>query len=99
MSSTPADASTTRQFRIALALTAMFFAGMLGVRSLTGEAVRADFHPIYSAAWTMLHGDAGKLYDLEEQTRTQEQLFQRPGVLPFLHPPFEAALFAPIAWV
>ena len=88
-----------RPFQTALALTALFFLGMLGFRALSGEAVRNDFHTIYTAAWIMVHDDPAKLYDLELQTRTQEALFHRPGVLPFLHPPFEAVLFAPIAWI
>src|SRR5206468_3763041 len=93
----PVVQATPREFRIALVLTALFFAGMLAFRTISGEAVRNDFHTIYSAAWIMMHEDPARLYDLQTQTRVQEQLFHRPGVLPFLHPPFEAVLFAPIA--
>lgn len=57
---------------------------------------RSDFGTLYSAGLIVRQGNGSKLYDLDEQTRVQELVLDRKGILPFVHPPFEALIFAPL---
>src|ERR1700743_1177071 len=58
-----------------------------------------DFTAFYAAGLSVRQGHGAEIYDPVEQWRAQRQFASnvaiRPGPLPYLHPPFEALLFAP----
>ena len=62
-----------------------------------------DFTAFYTAGMMIRTGQAARLYDLHEQTRLQQQFAPnvaiRQGALPYNHPPFEALLFVPLAYL
>ena len=60
-----------------------------------------DFTAFYSAGKCVLSGRGSELYTTEGEARFQREFASqvkiRQSPLPFTHPPFEAALFAPLA--
>lgn len=90
-----ADETTPRQARVALAATAALL--LFCVLVWSPDSVRSDFGPMYAAGYMVTHGDRTKLYDLGEQHRVQAAVVGRRDLLPFLHPPFAALVFAPLA--
>jgi hypothetical protein len=58
---------------------------------------RSDFVGYYTGGLIIRTGNASKLYDLSEQARIQQRLFQRKDLLLDNHPPFEALWFAALA--
>lgn len=62
-----------------------------------------DFTAMYAAGRCVLSGLGSRIYDQQVQARLQQQFASqvknRLGPLPFTHPPFEAALFAPLGLV
>jgi hypothetical protein len=62
-----------------------------------------DFTVFYTAATILRQGLAPQLYDERTQYRVQEQFMgsvdSRRGPLPFIHPPFEAVVFVPFAFL
>jgi hypothetical protein len=62
-----------------------------------------DFSIFYTAGQMLKGGQAHALYDSQKQYRVQQefvrQAFIRKGPLPFNHPPFEAILYWPLAYV
>src|SRR5690242_18302498 len=86
---------TKIEVRIALAVTALMLIGSLVAQK--SQAWRFDFGQDYSAGWIVRQGNGPKLYDLHEQARVQSLVLNREGLLPFMHPPFEALIFAPLA--
>jgi hypothetical protein len=62
-----------------------------------------DFTVFYTAATILRQGLAPQLYDERTQYRVQEQFMgsvdSRRGPLPFIHPPFEAVIFVPLAFL
>lgn len=58
-----------------------------------------DFLAFYTAGQIVACGEGEQLYDFETQARLQKELVGRPYPLPFYHPPFEALLFVPLAWL
>ncbi|MFB3916535.1 MAG: glycosyltransferase family 87 protein [Terriglobales bacterium] len=63
---------------------------------------RPDFSAFYTAGKIVLDGNASRLYDYELQTRTQQRELPHRGAapvapLPYIHPPFEALIDAPLA--
>jgi hypothetical protein len=70
------------------------------------ESVRKgypDFTIYYCAGTIVRQGSGRRLYDDATQFKIQREFFPeattRPGVLPYNHPPFEAALFVPLSYV
>ena len=63
----------------------------------------ADFSIFYTAAKMVQHGEGAKLYDVAEQGRMESVLYPKvatPGeTLIYDHPPLEALLFLPLAYV
>lgn len=63
----------------------------------------ADLSSFYSAVRMVRSGQGSQLYDIAAQGRSQAELFPdlttRSGTLIFLHPPFEALLYLPLAYV
>lgn len=63
----------------------------------------ADFRIFYTASLMLRRGQGDVLYLDETQGKTQEeiapQVVRRQGVLPYNHPPFEAALFLPVTYL
>ena len=73
--------------------------------SLRGEIRQGypDFTAMYAAGRCVVSGLGSRLYDQQVQSGIQQQFASRVrnrlGPLPFTHPPFEAALFAPLGLV
>jgi len=82
---------------VAIGLTILLIFASLLLKLATGEAAHLDFGQLYAAGAMISEGQTGYLYDLKAQTATQERVLRRPGVLPFISPPFEALLFVPMA--
>lgn len=60
----------------------------------------ADFRSFYAAGWALRLGRPADLYNLDFTQRLQDQYVGGVGItLPFTHPPFEALLFAPLAYL
>jgi hypothetical protein len=67
------------------------------VNAASFESVsRTDFGAMYSAAFIVREGRAGKLYDTSEQARVEKRLLNREPPLLIVHPPFEAFFFTPL---
>jgi len=70
-----------------------------------GDALQgsADFSAFYAAVRMVRGGQGSQLYDIAAQGRSQSELFPdiptRTGTLIYLHPPFEALLYLPLAYV
>jgi hypothetical protein len=59
-----------------------------------------DWGTYYSAGYLLRNGAAGKIYDYAAQHEVETRLVHlRRGVNPYLHPPFEAWLFALFTWL
>jgi hypothetical protein len=71
-------------------------------RDLVGKGY-PDFTIFYSAGKMVRAGMAGSMYDERVEFETQRQFAPdvsiRHGALPYNHPPFEALLFVPLAYV
>ena len=63
----------------------------------------ADFSIFYTAAKMIQHGQRAQLYDIDAQGRMESVLYPkvttRGGTLIYDHPPFEALLYLPLAYV
>jgi len=91
-------------------LARLFIAGVLCLHVVFAISVRQriergypDFTVFYTAARTLRAGLGHQLYDLNVQYEVQQrftgQLSSRRGPLPYIHPPFEALIFLPLAWL
>ena len=58
-----------------------------------------DFANFYTAGKIVVTGQANHLYDVQLQQRIERQASPGGPFQPYYHPPFEALLFAPFAWV
>lgn len=58
---------------------------------------RAAFRCFYSAGYMVNSGHSAQLYDYRAQRSVQESVTDLPGALPFIHPAYEALIFAPLA--
>lgn len=62
-----------------------------------------DFTAFYTAGRMLRSGQGGDLYDPAAQQRVQQEFTRNPdlrrGPLRFIHPPFEAVLFWPLAYL
>ena len=96
-SATLTGQSTSREIGIGLTLTVGLLFGVLVVQAATHEARRYDFGALYTAGWIVRQGEGAKLYNLEEQAEAEERVLERKGLLPIIHPPFEAVAFAPLS--
>jgi hypothetical protein len=88
---------------IALALIALFSAAVLMVGPVLrlrdpADSGRADFMGFYLAGTIVNHGPHSELYDEPFQLSLREHLFgPRVGIDVYIHPPFEALFFSPLA--
>jgi hypothetical protein len=96
-SATLTEQSTYREIGIGLALTVGLLFGVLLVQVATREDRRYDFSALYTAGWIVRQGQGARLYDLGEQAEAEERVLERKGLLPIIHPPFEALAFAPLS--
>jgi len=95
---TVAKSLTRREVQIALGLTAaLLFVVVILLTAVLDGARRFDFSSFYAAGLIIRQGNGPRLYDLGEQARVERQLFNREGLLIYLHPPFEALGFAVLA--
>ena len=60
---------------------------------------QSDFRSFYAAGYILRTGHASQLYDYGFQLEVQRQIVGGNLTLPFLHPPHEAALFAPFSYL
>ncbi len=58
---------------------------------------KTDFTISYFGAYMVHRGEGPKLYSVDEQIKVRNSLFKHPNPLIYVHPPFEAFLFAPLA--
>ena len=100
-------ATTSQRWDKRGAFLLIFLAAMVGLNGLFAwrvkELVRQgypDFTSLYCAGKTVRLGLAGQLYDSRTQTVIQQTFVAegriRTGLLPYMRPPFEALLFAPL---
>src|SRR6476660_2833282 len=70
--------------------------------SVLGYAYRYDFLSMFIGARAVVVGHGLHLYDLDLQ-RTLSAMaiapFQRPWLLPFVYPAYDAVLLAPVGWL
>jgi hypothetical protein len=59
----------------------------------------SDFRSFYAAGYIVRTGHASQLYDYDLQRNIQQRVIGGDLVLPFLHPPHEAALFVPFSFL
>ncbi|MBZ5564049.1 MAG: DUF2029 domain-containing protein [Acidobacteriia bacterium] len=76
--------------------TAAALFGHLIAQSMAPSVRGYDFRAMYAAGQIVRSGNGSRLYDLQEQARAEEAIFERPGLLLIVHPPFEALFFAPL---
>lgn len=104
-SSLPGGAAHKPRLR---ALLLLALAAMVGMHAWVFFTLRQqvregypDFTAFYAAGRLVRAGLGAQLYSMEAQAREQQEFASgvkiRNGPLPFTHPPFEAALFAPLA--
>ena len=90
-------------------LLLLFLAGMLSLHIVVAwrsrDLVRKgypDFTALYSAGKIVREGLGKQLYDSQTQYRIQQEFAAgvsiRQGPLPYIHPPWEALIFAPFTW-
>ena len=80
-----------------LPLAAVAVLPLLVVNAASFESVcHMDFGQIYSSAFIVREGRAGKLYDTSEQARVEKRLLNRELPRLLNHPPFEAFFFTPL---
>jgi len=60
---------------------------------------KRDFSTTYVGAKLVHDGQGGELYNLDEQIKLRNSLYENPDPLIFEHPPFEAILLSPLAAV
>ena len=108
MPSSPAGSPTHKpRLRSVLLLSLMAMAGMHAwvFFSLRQEVRQGypDFTAFYAAGKCVQRGLSSQLYSTQTQALIQQDFASgvkiRNGPLPFTHPPFEAALFAPLAFL
>ncbi|HEY3972186.1 MAG TPA: glycosyltransferase 87 family protein [Candidatus Sulfotelmatobacter sp.] len=62
-----------------------------------------DFTAFYTAGWLLREGRGDQLYDARAQLEVQQRFAGdsdiRRGPLPYIHPPYEAALFLPLTFL
>ncbi len=83
--------------QIAVGISAAILFGLVLVNALVLHTLTHDFTNVYAAARIVAQGQGAKLYDLQTQAQVEEGLYHWGGLFVFLHPPFEACLFAPLA--
>jgi hypothetical protein len=108
MPSSPQGHSTQKTRLRSVVVLAL--AGMVGMHAWVFFSLRQevrqgypDFTAFYAAGKCVQRGLGSQLYSMPTQARTQQEFASgvkiRNGPLPFTHPPFEAALFAPLAFL
>src|SRR5438445_13135133 len=85
---------TSAEIRIAIGFTVALLLGCALLQTVTLEARKYDFSTRYASGLILRRGNGSKLYSLEEESRMQEALFGRKGVMVETHPPFEIPLYA-----
>ena len=91
-------------------VTLLYLAAMVALHAIFFWTLRhevrrgySDFAIFYSAGRIVGQGRGHDLYDGELQFRTQQEFAPdvriRQGALPYNHPPFEALIFVPFAWL
>jgi Glycosyltransferase family 87 len=88
---------TRKEVRIAVALAAALLFFVVILNAALSDVKSFDFAGFYTGAILISHGNASKLYDLDEQARIEREVFNRQKLLIVNHPPFEALLFAAFA--
>jgi hypothetical protein len=101
----PANGSASKR-----RLVRLFIAGMLCLHLFLFINLRKrielgypDFTVYYTAATMLRHGLGHQLYDAHIQYEIQKKsvgaIATRHGALPYIHPPFEALIFLPLAYL
>lgn len=99
----PMHAPASKRRLAAMALVAVLFVHLSALWTTRAQilAGRPDFSSFYAAGKLVITGNGQSLYNLDAQSRAQEEFrhgeADRAGTLPFGHPPFELLVFAPFA--
>jgi hypothetical protein len=64
-----------------------------------GSDGRADFRAIYTAAYLLRTGQAGRIYNHETEETTQKRIVSDSLTIPFNHLAIEAAIFSPLSFL
>lgn len=92
--------STTPKYVKGFAIAVLLFSAFMQVVLWVGNIADPgnDFRTFYTAGYMARTGDVRNLYDAELQFRLQNQLAGKlPLALPYIHPPYEAYLYAPFS--
>jgi hypothetical protein len=92
-----ANPPTRTAVRIALGMTAALLFTVVILTAALSDLRGYDFITFYTGGLIVRQGNASRLYDLDEQARIERQVMNRGDLLMYLHPPFEAYWFAPLA--
>lgn len=86
---------------VALGISAFFLAmhlwSWLLVAPILIRQGACDFRASYAAGYMVLHGMGHQLYDFSLQEQVQNAQVTKQATLPFISPPYEALMFAPLA--
>ena len=83
------------------ALISIAFLATLTFQSFAAHFIdgQSDFRSFYAAGYILRTGNSSRLYDYDFQHEIQEKTVGGDLILPFLHPPHEAALFVPFSFL
>jgi hypothetical protein len=88
----------TLHISLALGYTALWF-----LTATRDQFWRGDFTAYYTGWAIMRDGKGGQLYDLDLQTRYQQDILKgksfKDGLLPYINPPHATLIFTPLAWL
>jgi hypothetical protein len=94
----PTDHVSRRDVALALLFTSIVLIATLLLYGSSFEGTKkTDFGARYASGLMLREGYGPQLYNLEEQTRVQRELFDRATPLPEDHPPFEILLYEPLS--
>lgn len=98
-----APSSRERVMRLAWVTLVVLVLALFAVRLVADGPYGKDFTSFLTGGRMLLAGQAGDLYDLAAQAKAQRPIagpyVYEGGVLPFIYPPYVAALFVPFALI
>lgn len=64
-----------------------------------GNPAYLDFSGLYTAGGLVIEGHSASMFNPQTQLEFQHRVLGRPGLLPFMHLPYESVLFVPLAFL
>ena len=98
---------TNKNARWSFSTDALMLIMCIGVANFTffllaernGNPTHLDFSGLYTAGGLILEGHSASMFNPQAQIEFQHRVLGRPGLLPFMHFPYEALLFVPLAFL